>query len=111
MVVVGGGGGKTHLTPVVGGICSCDPTQVQINSRDGHMPTCQKQELPEMRISTEKLPKLHWPVDLSGVGVNLCRRAWLTVGSTIHRQVVLNCVRKLVEYKLACEPNRKPHSP
>lgn len=33
-----------------------------------------KQESPEMRVSTEELPKSHWPVDLAGVGVS-----WLLI--------------------------------
>lgn len=52
----------------------------------------------------EKLPRSGWPVNPS-VGEclndNCWRRAQLTVGCAIHRQVVRNYTRKSAEYKLA----------
>lgn len=43
--------------------------------------------------------------------VNRCRDVQPTMGQTICKQVVLNCIRKVDEYKLIFKPDSNPHYP
>lgn len=56
----------------------------------------------ERNVLIEKLPKSgwHWGVILI---VNWCKRAQLTVGNTIPWQMVLDCIRKLINHEPVSE--------